>query len=168
MNPSSIMGVNTGTSDHAMDRKMTSSYRNLFFVSIIHFIIMYAVMFTMVDRAASIYLNVNNLYMTGMMLAPMVLLMPLTMAMMYPNKKLNNLIYISAIGVFAAFYIFMRSQTFVGDKQFLRSMIPHHSGAILMCSQAAITDPEIKKLCEDIVVGQKREVEQMKAILNRM
>ncbi|MFZ8373971.1 DUF305 domain-containing protein, partial [Staphylococcus aureus] len=40
----------------------------------------------------------------------------------------------------------VRAQALVGDKQFLRAMIPHHSGAILMCQQANLTDPEIKKL----------------------
>lgn len=143
-------------------------YKKLFLVSVVHFIIMYLVMYTMVDRASSIYLNLNNVYMTGMMLAPMVLLMPLTMAMMYPNKKLNLWMYLGTTAVFIAFYTFMRLQTFIGDKEFLRSMIPHHSGAILMCSEAKITDLEIKKLCGEIIQGQQREVDQMKAILSRM
>jgi uncharacterized protein (DUF305 family) len=47
-------------------------------------------------------------------------------------------------------------------------MIPHHSGAILMCQQADIHDPEIKKLCESIVVGQQQEIEQMKAKLKEI
>lgn len=98
----------------------------------------------------------------------MVLLMPLTMAMMYPNKKLNTWIYLFGVAVFAAFYIFMRGQTFVGDKQFLRSMIPHHSGAILMCSESTITDAEIKKLCDNIIESQSKEINQMKAILSRL
>ncbi len=34
-------------------------------------------------------------------------------------------------------------QAGIGDKEFLRSMIPHHSGAILMCEQATLTDPEM-------------------------
>jgi len=46
-------------------------------------------------------------------------------------------------------------------------MIPHHSGAILMCEQAAITDPEIVALCGDIVKAQRDEIAQMKAILAR-
>lgn len=31
--------------------------------------------------------------------------------------------------LFIAAFGFTRAQTFIGDKQFLRSMIPHHSGA---------------------------------------
>ena len=44
-------------------------------------------------------------------------------------------------------------------------MIPHHAGAILMCENANIQDPEIKKLCEEIVASQQREIAQMKAKL---
>ena len=43
----------------------------------------------------------------------------------------------------------------------------HHSGAILMCREANITDPEIKTLCQTIMEGQKQEINQMQAILNR-
>jgi uncharacterized protein (DUF305 family) len=46
-------------------------------------------------------------------------------------------------------------------------MIPHHSGAILMCQQAAIEDPQIATLCRDIVVGQQAEIERMQVLLDR-
>jgi len=47
-------------------------------------------------------------------------------------------------------------------------MIPHHSGAILMCEQASLKDPEVIALCDDIVEAQKREISQMQAILDRL
>lgn len=47
-------------------------------------------------------------------------------------------------------------------------MIPHHAGAILMCEEANIQDPEIKKLCEEIKLSQQREIDQMKAKLNEL
>lgn len=47
-------------------------------------------------------------------------------------------------------------------------MIPHHSGAVLMCLEASLTDPELIALCEGIVAGQQREIEQMQAILQRL
>ncbi|NJM42435.1 MAG: DUF305 domain-containing protein [Anaerolineae bacterium] len=48
-----------------------------------------------------------------------------------------------------------------------KRMIPHHSGAILMCEQSSITDPEIIKLCNDIVAAQKAEIAHMQALLER-
>lgn len=146
----------------------TSSYKMLFWGSFVHFAIMYAVMYTMVFSKNEIYLNVNNVYMTGMMLAPMIVIMLFTMSMMFQNKKLNFLITIFSVIVFALLYSFMRNQTLIGDKEFLRSMIPHHSGAILMCGEAKIYDAEIKTLCSQIIQGQKNEVDQMKRILKRL
>jgi len=56
----------------------------------------------------------------------------------------------------------------VGNQQFLDSMIPHHSRAILLCEQSNITDPEIKDLCGEIVESQQQEIDQMKDILQRL
>lgn len=106
--------------------------------------------------------------MAVMMVAPMVVLMPLMMKEMYTDKKKNLVVYAGSFAILALFYFFVREQTLIGDKQFLRSMIPHHSGAILMCEEAKIEDAEIKTLCADIIEGQKKEVEQMESILNRL
>jgi uncharacterized protein (DUF305 family) len=46
-------------------------------------------------------------------------------------------------------------------------LIPHHSSAILMCEQSAITDPEIIELCEEIVQSQEEEIAEMENILTR-
>jgi uncharacterized protein (DUF305 family) len=62
----------------------------------------------------------------------------------------------------------IRQQSAIGDSQFLRSMIPHHAGAILMCRQAPIRDAEIKDLCRSIIASQQREIDQMKAALSRL
>jgi uncharacterized protein (DUF305 family) len=70
--------------------------------------------------------------------------------------------------VFAGAFTLIRTQTTIGDTAFLRSMIPHHSGAILMCREASIRDPEIKALCGQIIRSQAQEIDQMKAILARM
>lgn len=69
-----------------------------------------------------------------------------------------------ALGSFAA----TRSQFMINDRQFIESMIPHRSGAILMCRDANLTDPELLVLCEDIIAGQRSEIEQMQAIGNRL
>ena len=46
-------------------------------------------------------------------------------------------------------------------------MIPDHPSAILMCEQASITDPEIQKLCTQIVRSQQDEIAQMQRMLAR-
>jgi uncharacterized protein (DUF305 family) len=70
--------------------------------------------------------------------------------------------------VFFATFAAIRSQAFVGNEQFLRSMIPHHSIAIKTCERAAIDDPETEELCDQIVKAQREEIAQMRDILDRL
>jgi uncharacterized protein (DUF305 family) len=93
--------------------------------------------------------------------------MLIAMRSMFSSRRLNWIIGIGAVAVFAASFFAMRTQAAIGDAEFLRSMIPHHSGAILMCEQASFTDPEIVALCAQIVKGQQDEIDQMNRILAR-
>lgn len=61
-----------------------------------------------------------------------------------------------------------RAQAFIDDRQFVDPMIPHHSGAILMCREADIKDAELVRLCGEIIEAQRREIEQMEAIGKRL
>lgn len=47
-------------------------------------------------------------------------------------------------------------------------MIPHHSGAILMCREARLSDPELAALCVEIVRAQREEIGQMERIAARI
>lgn len=130
-------------------------------------VIMYLVMFAMIDGMAEFYNNLNMAYMALMMVAPMAILMLVMMRSMYPKRMLNMLIGIAFAVIFVVAFLFTRQQTAIGDVQFLRSMIPHHSGAILMCREAKVADPEIQALCRQIIRSQRDEIEQMKQILAR-
>ena len=113
-------------------------YRSLYLELALDFVIMYLVMYTMIATLGHFYLNLNNVYMTLMMVAPMAVLMLVFMRSMYPSRKTNLAIGAVAAVIFVGSFIGMRTQAFVGDDEFLRSMIPHHSGAVLMCEQASI------------------------------
>ena len=130
-------------------------------------LIMYLGMFAMIWSLGEFVQNVNFLYMALVMWAPMAIVMMVTMKSMYPNRRLNLiLLAVFAVTLIASFAA-IRNQTAVGDRQFLRSMIPHHSGAILMCERAKLSDPEIRGLCTNIVSSQKAEIAQMQALLER-
>lgn len=132
------------------------------------FLVMYAVMYLNVDQISHIYTAQTRTYMTILMIAPMAVSMLLFMWGMYENKKLNYLIIAGAVvlGIFT--YGILRDQTFVDDKAWMRAMIPHHSSAIMVSQKARLKDPEAIKLAEDIIAAQKREITQMKAMLERL
>ena len=131
-------------------------------------LVMYVAMFAMIWSWGEFVQNVNFLYMALVMWAPMGAIMLATMGGMYRNGKLNAALYVAFAAIFVLSLVGIRQQGLVGDGQFLRSMIPHHSGAILMCEKANITDPEIRQLCGEIIVAQKQEIQQMKQIMDRL
>lgn len=90
------------------------------------------------------------------------------MSSMDRDRKLDTIIAVACVVALGAFWMLLRQQTAVSDKQFLRSMIPHHAGAILMCEEASIRDPEIRALCKAIVSSQQSEIDQMKAKLGAL
>lgn len=141
-------------------------YRRLFLMIALSFISMYALMYAMVDRFENVYANLNQVYMAGLMTAPMVLLELALMGEMYHNKKLNKVIIAVSLIALVGFWMLIRQQTAITNTQFLRSMIPHHSGAILMCEKAPLDNPKIQELCRNIISGQEAEIRQMKSLLN--
>lgn len=146
---------------------MKNGYVSLAVQTVISSLVMYLVMFVMIDGLDSFFNNLNMAYMTVMMIAPMVILMILAMGHMFPSRRANAAILIVSVVGFLGSFALIRSQTTIGDTAFLRSMIPHHSGAILMCREARLHDPELLTLCRNIITSQREEINQMKAILNR-
>lgn len=146
---------------------MASHYRKLALTLSINAVLMFFITYAMIDTVDHFHVNINRVYMSLMMVAPMAMLMLFVMRSMYTDATLNSILYAVFAVLFMASFALARTQTPVGNEQFLRSMIPHHSSAILMCEQSAITDREIITLCEEIVKAQKEEIAQMKNILQR-
>ena len=140
-------------------------YRRLLLMAALSFVSMYVLMYAMVNTFANVYMNLNQFYMAGLMAAPMVIIELALMGSMYPDRKRNAVIMAVSLVALGVFWIFIRQQAAITDRQFLRSMIPHHAGAILMCEEAPIRDPKIKELCGAIVSSQQSEIDQMKAKL---
>ena len=143
-------------------------YGRLIAMVVLSFIAMYILMYAMVDSLANVYPNFNQFYMAGLMTAPMLIIELLLMGSMYPNKKLNTVLIVAGVLALGLFWMLIRQQTAINDTQFLKSMIPHHAGALLMCEKAPIQDAEIQALCRTIISGQQEEIAQMKALLNKV
>lgn len=150
------------------DRGMKNHYLRFLLMTALMFISMYVLMYAMVNAFANVYNSFNQFYMAGLMTAPMVLIEILLMGAMYRNKRLNLAIIALSIVALAGFWFLIREQTAISDKQFLRSMITHHAGAILMCDNDVLQDEEIIKLCKGITSSQQSEIDWMKRKLDEM
>lgn len=146
----------------------SNNYRSFLLMLLVSFIIMYSVMFLNVDKFEHIYISTTRVYMALLMVAPMAILMLLLMPGMFSNKGYNAAISISSLVVFILALTFLRNQTFVTDEAYMKAMIPHHSSAILVSKEANIKDPQLKKLSENIISSQEKEISEMKQMLKRM
>src|SRR5262245_52044410 len=102
--------------------------------------------------------------MAGLMAAPMVIVELLVMRSMCSNRRWNAAILPTSAVALLVFWVGIRQQFAISDREFLKSMIPHHAGAILMCEKTEPKFPEIKQFCADIVSSQPAEIDQMKGL----
>jgi uncharacterized protein (DUF305 family) len=125
-------------------------------------------MFLNVAEFDHIYNSVTRFYMTILMVATMTVSMILFMWKMYPNHKINiGIIAFATVSFFGTLYL-LRTQTPISDIQYMKAMIPHHSSAIMTSSNVDFKDPEVKKLADDIIIAQEKEIKQMKEMINRL
>jgi xanthine/uracil/vitamin C permease (AzgA family) len=147
---------------------MSHSYARLGLALGVSLLLMFLLTMSMVRSLDHYHLNLSNFYMALIMVAPMGLVMLVVMWGMFKDRRLNAALIVGFVLAFIGALALGRSEAFVGDEQFLRSMIPHHSRAILVCQESSITDPEIAELCDQIVRTQRDEIAQMESILERM
>jgi hypothetical protein len=142
-------------------------YQRLIVMAVLSLVSMYFLMYAMVDRPSYVYGNLNQLFMAGLMTAPMVLIELIVMRRMYPDRTRNAVIALCSIACGVAMFLFIRQQTAIADEQFLRSMIPHHSGAILMCERAKLRNAQLRELCDAIIESQQEEITLMATMLQQ-
>jgi hypothetical protein len=142
-------------------------YARLYLMAALSFVAMFILMYAMVDRLPNVFLNLNQAYMAALMAAPMVVIEILLMGSMYPDRKKNAVIIVASVIIGILAWWAIRQQAAIGNAQFLRSMIPHHAGAILMCEKLRADDAEIREPCASIIASQQQEIAQMRRQLER-
>ena len=142
-------------------------YRHLIIMATLSLVSMYFLMYAMVEQPANVYGNLNQLFMAGLMTAPMILIELIVMRGMYANRRNNVLIAAISVAVGILMFVCIRQQAAIADEQFLRSMIPHHSSGILMCQRAKLSDAQLRELCDSIISSQQEEIALMAALLDR-
>lgn len=128
-------------------------------------VIMFGMMYLNVYSIDHLFFSRTRVFMALMMGAVMAIIMLIFMWKMYENKTLNKIILGVSVLVFAGSLFMVRSQTTVSDVAWMKAMIPHHSIAILTSKRANLKDPEVKKLANDIIEAQEKEIEQMKKLI---
>lgn len=128
-------------------------------------VVMYILMFFNTYELGHVTFSETRVYMAIMMGGFMALIMLLFMLNMYKKKALNLAILGGSVIVIALSLYLVRSQATVEDTSWMKAMIPHHSIAILTSERANIEDPRVKELANQIIEAQKKEIEEMKRLI---
>jgi len=128
-------------------------------------VVMFALMYLNTYAIDHVFFSETRVYMALYMGAAMAVIMLAFMLGMYSNARLNTVIFASAVIVFAGSLYLLRSQRTIEDVAWMKAMIPHHSIAILTSERARISDPRVRSLADDIIEAQRREIDEMKALI---
>lgn len=112
-----------------------------------------------------VFWSETRFYMAILMGATMAIVMLAFMFGMYKNKKANIGILVGSAIAFAMSLFLVRSQQTVDDVSWMKAMIPHHSIAILTSERANISDPRVRKLADEIIEAQRKEIAEMKQLI---
>jgi len=155
--------------ENAEHQSGNESYKTFFWMLGCSFVAMYITMYLNTYTLDHVYFSLTRFYMSCLGISAMAVIMWFFMRKMYKDKKKNIAILVGSFVLFVSALGLVRAQSpIVGDLLWMKAMIPHHSIAILTSERAAIKDPEVKKLAEDIIEAQKKEIEQMKAMIERL
>lgn len=130
--------------------------------------VMFVLMYLNNYAMDQIYFSETRFYMALVMGASMAVVMLLFMWGMYQDKRLNAVILVVAVVTFSGSLWLVRSQSTIEDVSWMKAMIPHHSIAILTSSRANISDPRVRRLADDIIEAQKREIAQMQQLIEEL
>ncbi|AIZ46722.1 hypothetical protein QR90_14995 [Deinococcus radiopugnans] len=128
-------------------------------------VVMYGLMYLNTSQLEHVYFSQTRVWMALYMGATMAVIMLGFMLGMYRNRRVNVGIVIGSLAVFAGALWLLRSQATVGDVAYMKAMIPHHSIAILTSTRARIEDPRVRELADGIIETQRREIAEMKALI---
>jgi len=128
-------------------------------------LVMFGLMYLNTYQPDHVFFSETRAYMALVMGAAMAIIMLAFMLKMYTNQNTNVGIFAVSVLMFGLALWLVRSQTTVEDVSYMKAMIPHHSIAILTSERAHISDPRVRKLADEIIEAQRREIREMKALI---
>lgn len=127
---------------------------------------MYVLTYSNTFRWDHVFFSEERLYMVLLMGGMMAIIMLSFMLPMYRNRAVNISIYAGSALLIAAAFTLIRTQWAVEDVAYMKSMIPHHSIAILTSERARIDDPRVRALADEIAETQRQEIAEMKSLIH--
>ncbi|MFT6533864.1 MAG: hypothetical protein ACJASC_003429 [Limimaricola cinnabarinus] len=128
-------------------------------------IVMFGLMYINTYAFEHLFFSETRTYMALLMGAVMAVIMLSFMLSMYASRAINIAIYAGAVVVFGLTLWLVRGQATVGDTSYMRAMIPHHSIAIMTSERANISDPRVRKLADEIIAAQRKEIGEMRYLI---
>lgn len=150
------------------DQPSTNPYVKFTLMILTSTLLMYVMMYLNTYKWDHVYFSETRAYMALYMGAGMAVVMLAFMGNMYKKTKLNLVVYGVSVLAFAIGLWGVRSQATVNQVDWMQAMIPHHSIAILTSSRADIEDPRVRKLADDIISAQKREIAEMQELITEL
>mgnify|MGYP000583752524 CR=1 FL=1 len=155
--------------ENSKEHKKNNQYTKFAGMLAASFVAMYITMYLNTYEWDHVWFSLTRFYMVCLGIAAMAIIMFVAMRGMYQNKKKNIAIVLGSIVLFVSALALVRDQkSTVGDVLWMKAMIPHHSIAILTSERADISDPEVKKLAEEIIKAQRKEIAEMKQMIERL
>jgi hypothetical protein len=129
-------------------------------------VIMFFLMYQLVYSFDHATFSLNRLVASLIMGCVMTVVMLGFMWPMYQGTGTKiAVVSIAALAGAALLYV-NRNQVLIGDTDFMRSMIPHHSIAINNARKAGIRDPRVRELADVIIESQLREISEMESLID--
>lgn len=124
--------------------------------------VMFVLTYTNAFAVEHVRWSEERFYMALLMGAAMALVMLAFMrSMMYKNRALNLVVVAVAVVLGGTALFLSRSQVLVDDQSYMKAMIPHHSIAILTSERADVDDVRVRKLADEIIAAQRKEIKEM-------
>lgn len=127
--------------------------------------IMFFLMYQLVYSLDHAMFSINRLIASLVMGCVMTLVMLGFMWSMYKGTGTKIAVLVVAALVGVILLAVNRNQSVIDDVSFMQSMIPHHSIAINNARKASISDPRVRKLADQIIESQVREIAEMERLL---
>lgn len=145
-----------------MERKM---YLRFAAMIVTGMFVMYWTMFVGSYSWSHIQFSQSRVYMALVMGGAMTLVMLGWMRNMYRNTKMNIGIVVVGVLLLGLGTTLDRTQAAVGDVEFMRAMIPHHSLAITRSERFNVEDVRVCELAVEISEAQRREIDEMEWLI---